>query len=310
MIEARRAAVPCHAAAVDERIAANRANWDDRTAIHVGSAFYDVEGWLADPPGPRAREVDALGDVAGLDLVHLQCHFGLDTLTFAVAGATVTGLDVSGAAVAEARAIAARAGLDDRARFVEGDVLDAAAVLRDAGFELPAFDVVYVSLGALCWLPSVERWARQVGELLRPGGRLYLHDGHPLQWAMADDDTVVEHTYYEEAEPFVSDEAETYTDLGSDQTGADLPGSDLAGTAPAITNTVTYEWNHSIGEIVNAVIGAGLRIDRLDEHDWTVYRRFDWLEETEPHVWSLPADRPRFPLTFTLLATRTGTALP
>jgi SAM-dependent methyltransferase len=151
---------------MDDYIAANRANWDDRTALHLESRFYDVEGWLREPRRPRSYESDALGDVSGLRLVHLQCHFGLDTLEWAREGAEVTGLDFSPVAIAAASDLAGRAGLSDRARFVCADVYDATNALDGA-----AFDVVFVSLGALCWLPSIDRWAEQVGALVAPGGR-------------------------------------------------------------------------------------------------------------------------------------------
>ena len=227
-------------------------------------------------------ELEVLGEVVGLDVVHLQCHFGLDTLALANAGARVTGVDFSAAAIVEARSLATRAGLADRARFVEADVLQAASVLQPE-----RFDLVYVSLGALCWLPSVTRWASQVAQLLRPGGRLYLHDGHPLAWALADDDLRMEHSYFEEAKPFVDDVDVTYTD-GEGR----------------LANTRAYEWNHSIGEIVTAVLDHGLRVVMLREHDWTVWRRFPWLIETADHRWETPPDRLRIPLTFTLVATR------
>src|SRR6266516_4697319 len=132
----------------DDRRSVNRAHWDDRT---------DVERWLRERSGPRGWEAEALGEVSGNDLVHLQCHFGLDTLAWARVGARVTGLDFSPAAIEAARDLARRAGLADRARFVCGDVYEASDLLGVA-----AYDVVYVSLGALCWLPNVERWARQV----------------------------------------------------------------------------------------------------------------------------------------------------
>jgi SAM-dependent methyltransferase len=263
-------------------LAANRANWDDRTAIHVRSEFYDVEGWLRRPRGPREREVDALGDVTGLSLLHLQGHIGLDTLAWATAGAVVTGLDLSPAAIDAARDIAARAGLSDRARFACANVYDAVDALDGA-----VFDVVYVSLGALCWLPSVDRWAAQVGALVRPGGRFYIHDGHPLAWALADDDISVEHTYFEEDTPYVDDSDQTYTD-------ADRP----------LVSVRSYEWNHGIGETVTALIDHGLTIDRVVEHDWTVWPRFPWLVKTGRHQWAPPSGRPRIPLTFTILASR------
>jgi SAM-dependent methyltransferase len=265
----------------DDRLLANRANWDDRVPIHAASRFYDVEGWLAEARGPREREVEALGDVAGLDLVHLQCHFGMDTLAFARAGAQVTGLDFSANAIAEARSLAERAGLADVSRFVEADVLDAAAALAP-----DTFDVVYVSLGALTWLPSVQRWAEQVGALLRPGGRLYLHEGHPFEWTLGVEGDRVEDSYFEEPEPYVDDNDVTYTD------------------GPRLTNTRSYEWNHSLGEVVTALLSQGLRIDGLTEHDWTVFQRFPWLVRQHDDLFTLPPGRPRIPLTYTLLASR------
>lgn len=265
---------------MDERLVANRANWDDRVAIHVASDFYDVEGWLAGNRDPRPWETAVLGDVAGLDVVHLQCHFGLDTLSLAHAGARVTGLDFSGTAIAQARDLAERSGLADRARFVEGDVLEAASTLAP-----DTFDLVYVSLGALCWLPSAAHWAAQVRALLRPGGRLFLHDGHPLSWCLADEETVPEYTYFEEADPWVSDVEATYTD------GADR-----------IAHTRSYEWNHSIGDTVGALLAEGLRLDHLAEHDWTSFPRYPWLIETGDQRWETPPGRVRIPLSLTVVA--------
>ena len=250
-------------------------------AIHLVSRFYDVEGWLRDERGPRPREVAALGDVSGLRLLHLQCHFGLDTLAWARAGAEVTGLDFSPAAIEAARHLAQRAGLADRATFVCGDVLDAAAAL---GHE--TFDVVYVSLGALCWLPSVDRWASQVAALVEPGGRFYLHDGHPLAWALAEDSLSIEHTYFEEREPYIDDSEVTYTD-------ADRP----------IASRRSYEWNHGIGETVTALIRYGLQLDWIVEHDWTVNQRFPWLVPDADGQW-VSLDGPRVPLSFSVLAHR------
>lgn len=273
--------------AVDERLEANRANWDERTDVHLQSRFYDVEGWLRDERGPRQREVEMLGDVADLRLLHLQCHFGLDSLAWARAGAHVTGLDFSAASVSAAQDLARRAGLADHATFVCGDVLDAVEIL---GHE--TLDIVYVSVGALCWLPSVDRWARQVAALVAPGGRFFLHDGHPLTWALADDQACLAHSYFEEPEPYVDDSEATYTD-------SDRP----------IANQRTYEWNHGLGETVTALIRHGLRLRWLEEHDWTVWQRFPWLVRDNEGRWSTPPAMPRMPLMFSLLAERptTGT---
>ena len=267
---------------MSDYIAANRANWDERVPIHFASRFYDVERWLEERPLPRTWEHEVFGDVAGLDVVHLQCHFGLDTLSLALAGARVTGLDFSAAAIDQARSVASRAKLTDRVRFIEADVLGAAAALAPV-----QYDLVYVSFGALCWLPDVDAWAGQVAALLRSGGRLFLHDGHPLAWSLADDDLRIAHTYFEEPEPYVDDAGYTYTD------GVELT-----------QNARNYSWNHSIGEIVTAVAHHGLRIVELTEHDWTAWPRFPWLVRAGDQRWGTPPDRIRVPLSFTLLATK------
>jgi SAM-dependent methyltransferase len=269
---------------VGEALAANRAWWDAAVPVHLASDFYDVEGWLAQGRGPRAREAAVLGDVHGLDLVHLQCHFGKDTLAWARAGATVTGLDFSPAAVDAARELADRAGIADRADFVCAPVTSAVDALGGR-----TFDIVYVSLGALCWLPAIDAWAAQVAELLRPGGRLFLHEVHPLSMALADEDLTVVYPYFEQAAPYANTETGTYADATATEA---LPGD------------TTYGWNHGLGEIVGALLGRGLRLDLLDEHDWTSFARFPWLVETGEEEFVTPADRIRVPLSFTLVASR------
>jgi SAM-dependent methyltransferase len=156
---------------MDPRLVANRENWNERVAIHTKSRFYDVEGWLRDAPGPPAREVDAIGNATGKTLLQLQCHFGMDALRWARAGATITGLDFSPVAISEAISLASRAGLADRASFVCANVFDAPQALASQ-----RFDVVYVSLGSLGWLPDVAAWGAVVADLLLPGGTFYLHE--------------------------------------------------------------------------------------------------------------------------------------
>ncbi len=271
--------VPAH-----EAQEANRRWWEAAVPVHLASDFYDVDGWLADGRGPRPREVEALGDVAGLDLVHLQCHFGKDTLAWARAGATVTGLDFSEAAIAAARDLAERAGLADRADFVCAPVAEATSALGGR-----SFDVVYVSLGALCWLPSVDEWAEQVAGLLRPGGRLFLHETHPVSMALADDDLTLVYSYFEDVAPYADNHAGSYADQSATEA---LPGD------------TTFEWNHGLGEIIGSLIGRGLRIDRLDEHPWTSSQRFPWLVKVAEEGFVIPEGRLRVPLSFTLVATK------
>ena len=203
-------------------------------------------------------------------------------MAWARAGAEVTGVDFSPGAIDAARDVARRAGLDDRATFVCADVYDAVEAL-----EHRTFDVVYVSLGALCWLPSVERWAEQVGALVAPGGRFYLHDGHPLAWALDDDGRYPQHTYFEESTPHVDDSGVTYTDGDGE-----------------ITARRSYEWNHGIGETVTALVRNGLQLEWLVEHDWTVFAHFPWLVRDADGQWRVPPGHPRIPLSFSLLARR------
>lgn len=269
---------------MDSRLEANLINWNSRVRVHAESRFYDVEGWLLKAPGPPSREIEALGDLEGKTLVHLQCHFGMDTLQWARAGANVTGLDFSPAAIDEANSLAKRAGLSDRASFVCANVYDALQALSGR-----RFDVVYVSLGALCWLPKVAVWGAVVADLLAPGGRLYFHDGHPFTSCFDDDGKRIIYSYFEEPDdPLVSDSGSTYTD-----------GEELGATR-------TYEWNHSVGEIVTALIGRGLVLDSLTEHDWTLFQRFPWLEESVSGLLVIPEGRPRIPLSFTVLAHAPG----
>ncbi len=265
---------------MEPRLDANRTNWNERVAIHAQSRFYDVEGWLRDAPGPPPREVEALGEVVGKSLLHLQCHFGMDTLRWARVGATVTGLDFSPAAIAEATSLAARAGLSERASFVCANVYDAPRALSGQ-----RFDVVYVSLGSLEWLPDVSAWGAVVADLLLPGGRFYLHDVHPFSSSLDDAGERIIYGYFEEADrPFVDDGAYSYTDGGE------------------MVSTRTYEWNHALGEVLVALASRGLVIDSFVEHDWTLFKQFPWLSENAAGLYVQSGERPRIPLSYTVVA--------
>jgi SAM-dependent methyltransferase len=259
-------------------IEVNRNYWDERVPIHVASEFYDVEGFLAGKSSLRAFEIAELGSVEGLDLVHLQCHFGLDTLSWARLGARVTGLDFSAPAVAAARDIARRAGLE--AEFVEADVHDAVAVLDGH-----RFDIVYTGLGAITWLPDVGRWAAVVAGLLRPGGRLYLAEFHPFSWVFGDEDLSIAHPYF-----------------GDRQVTSDEPGT-YADSAAQTEHNRSVAWDHGLGEVVSALIATGLRLEFLHEHDHTLFERWPFLERGGDGSYRLPAGVPSLPLMYSLLAT-------
>jgi len=257
----------------------NRAWWDERVPIHIDSELYDVEGFLAGGSKLFDFVIEEVGDVAGATLVHPQCHFGLDTLSWARRGARVTGLDFSPPAVAAARDLAARAGIDD-AEFVHGDVYDAPALLGGR-----RFDVVFTGMGALNWLPDVERWAEVMAALLQPGGRFYIAEVHPITGVFAEDSLTVTHPYFK-PEGFVwDDDGGSYAD----------PNADTA-------HNRTIEWSHGIGAVVSALTAAGLRIEGLHEHPFTFVAGWPALVR-DGRVHRLPDDVPSLPLMFSLLAT-------
>jgi SAM-dependent methyltransferase len=263
---------------VDDRVRINRAAWDERVPLHLASDFYDIDSFVAGRSSLRAFEMAELGSVDGLDLVHLQCHFGQDTLSWARLGARVVGLDFSEPAIEAARSLADACGL--AAEFVCADVHDALEALGGR-----RFDVVYTGLGAIVWLPDIERWADLVSALLRPGGVLYLAEFHPFTDVLADDSLVVEGDYF--------------THEGGDRW--ETPGSYVDRSAPTLHN-VTWEWVWPLGAVVSAVARAGLVIELLHEHDHTLWARWPFLEQHEDRSWRLPAAMPRLPLMYSLRA--------
>ena len=270
--------------------AVNKANWDERVPAHAASPDYSVDRFIADPAflSDVVRfDLPRLGDISGLRGVHLQSHIGTDTISLARLGASMTGVDFSGPAVRQARALAEQTGAD--ATFVESDVYDAAEAAGRG-----AFDFVFTGIGALCWLPSVSRWAAVVASLLRPGGRLFIREGHPLLWTIQDgrddDLLVVEYPYFERPEPTVFDEDGTYVS-----------------TDVVFEHTVTQEWNHGISEVVTSLLDAGMVITGLTEHDSVPWNALPGqMEQLGGGEWRL-FDRPwRLPHSYTLQAFKRG----
>jgi SAM-dependent methyltransferase len=258
----------------------NRTSWEERVPIHVTSPLYRTDEFVEGREPLHRFEVEELGDLAGKEVVHLQCHFGMDTISLGRKGARVTGLDFSATAVEAARRLAADVGIE--ATFVESDVYDAPSALGTK------FDVVYTGKGALNWLPDMSAWAETVSSLLRPGGVLYLVEFHPLTWMLSDERLEIEYSYFNDG-PMVWDDPRDYAD------------PDVV-----LQHERTVEWAHPISEIVTAVIAAGLRVDFLHEFAETGFQRFTWLEETAPSVFTMPADRPSIPLMYSLRASKTA----
>jgi SAM-dependent methyltransferase len=276
-----------------EARAANLALWNRWTRIHEQSAFYDVEGFKAGATSLWPVERDELGPFVheGTTLLHLQCHFGLDTLSWARLGAEVVGLDLSDEAIALARRLAEEVGLSSRAEFVCSDLYDADAHLGDR-----RFDVVFVSWGAINWLPDLDRWAAIIARHLRPGGTLYVAEMHPFAETIDDEAPkgVIRVRY-----PYFRDPARPAVDA--------VHGSYAAPDADT-TGLFAYYWQHDFAEILGALTGAGLRIEHLHEFPFSPAPFFDWMVQDEDRWWWLPASeggyRKDLPFTFSLRATR------
>ncbi|MCP5026398.1 MAG: class I SAM-dependent methyltransferase [Actinomycetia bacterium] len=270
---------------LDPLLAENRANWNSRVPIHLGPGGYEIERYVEDPA--RISEVVAfdtptLGDLTGLSVVHLQCHIGTDTISLARLGATeVVGVDFSDAALHAARDLTTQTG--DNARFVLSDVYQAAATVDQR------FDLLYTSVGTICWLDDIDQWAANVAGLLKPAGRFVFRDLHPVMWTYEEvDGHIAPHYPYWQprGQPLSSEWPESYLGTGT------------------IASPRTNEWNHTVAEVLNALINSGLRIDHLEEHpgcDWklvpsaiaegTQYFLPDGLRDKLPVCWTITATK-------------------
>lgn len=227
----------------------NRAAWDQRAGAHFDSEFYDLEGFLSGKTSLREIELAELGDVHGKTLLHLQCHFGLDTLSWARKGAVCTGVDISPVAIEKARELARAEG--SGTEFVCSDVYS-----FEPSNQGP-YDIVYTSYGAVCWLPDLSRWAEVIASNLSVGGRFYMAEFHPIY------DLLAGYSYFTREEPDVEEEG-TYTENGED------------------TVATLATWAHPMSSVMNALIGVGIQIERLSEFPFSPYNCFEGMVEREP----------------------------
>lgn len=225
----------------------NKNAWNIRTGVHLESAFYDVEGWKKGKESLNAIELSELGPVAGKTLLHLQCHFGQDTLSWARRGAVATGCDLSEVAIEAARCLSDETALP--ARFVCCNLYDLPQHLEGQ------FDIVFTSYGTIGWLPDLDRWAQVIRHFLAPGGTFYMADFHPVVWMFNDDFTAFQYPYHN-TKVIESDNSGSYTDR-------DAP-----------VRYTDYSWNHSISEILNALLKTGLQLQFFNEHPYSPYNCF------------------------------------
>ena len=260
--------------------AVNRGLWDEMAAVHPSTDLYDVEASAAGRDDLRPWEEVELGSVDGLDLLHLQCHIGTDTIGWARRGAQVVGLDFSSTAIEAAAALSARAGIS--AEWVVADVYDAVEAMDGR-----SFDVVYTGIGALGWLPDLERWAEVVRTLLQPGGVLYLVELHPMWVALIEDGRSI-------CQPAID---APYTRWDDDERFS------YADPSRPLEHRSSFERLHSIADVLSAVLDAGLQIELFHEFDVTPAPTA-WLELRADRLYHFPARAHPFPLTYSLRARR------
>lgn len=273
---------------MDEYRKANLANWDERVAGHMAPDGYGVDQFIENPTRITSvvqHDAAKIGDVSGLTLLHSQCHIGTDTLSWARLGATVTGLDFSPKAIDAARGIAARSGLD--ATFVETELYDAPEHISGT------FDLVYTSVGAICWMPDLTKWAQILAGFVKPGGRFWIRDSHPALMALDDtrddEQLVVRFPYFHQATPINFPDEASY--LGS----------------ATLENKDSYSWAHSIADVITALMDAGLTLERVEEYKHLDWQFLPFMEKQEDETWVLPeAIRDNVPMQFSILSKKPG----
>jgi SAM-dependent methyltransferase len=257
----------------DQYFEANKQLWNQRTLVHKDSAFYDLAAFKAGTNVLTPIELNELGDVKGKSMLHLQCHFGMDSLSWARLDAKVTGVDLSDESIKIARQLNDELKLD--AKFVCCNVYDTSAFVKEQ------FDIVFTSYGTIGWLPDLDPWAKMITEKLKPGGIFYLAEFHPVVWMFDEEFTHVKY-YYDNREVIVTENEGTYTDRD-----ADIKGKE-------------YSWNHSISEVLNALIDEGLKIEFFNEHMYSPYPCFRKMVETEKGKWHIEGMEGKIPMVYSL----------
>jgi len=263
----------------------NLRRWDELVPIHENSAFYDVQGFKNGKTSLFPIEMSELRGLTDKSLLHLQCHFGMDTLSLARLGANVTGVDFSEVAIASARALSDEIGQE--ASFLVSNVYDLPSVLKGP----ESFDIVFTSYGVLCWLPNLVHWGQVINHFLKPGGTFYIVEFHPFAGIFYDENDATELTihypYFHSANPVKSAAIGSYADR----------------SAVLSTNT-TYEWSHSLSDIINALISADLKIEFVHEFPYSVYSALPLMRKCPDGFWRLKDKKDSVPFMFSIKATK------
>jgi SAM-dependent methyltransferase len=254
---------------------ANRQLWNQRTKVHVDSTFYNLDSFRKGASCLTSIESNALGSVAGKTMLHLQCHFGMDSLDWARRGAQVTGIDLSDEAINTAQKLSRELKLD--ARFICANVYDTLKHVSER------FDILFTSYGVVGWLPDLDKWAKVIAGALKPGGIFYMAEFHPVVWMFDEEFTHVKY-YYDNRELIITENQGTYTDRYATISGKE------------------YGWNHSIGEVLNSLINAGLEILSFDEFMYSPYPCFRNVIEFEKNKWHISGMEGKIPMVYSIKA--------
>lgn len=256
-------------------ISINKQTWNDKTDVHIDSEFYNNDSFLKGKSTLNAIELELLGDVKGKKILHLQCHFGQDTMTLARLGASTVGVDLSDKAVQRATEFANQLNLD--ATFVCCDIYDAPKHIDEK------FDIVFTSYGTIGWFPDLVKWANVIAHFLKPNGQFIMADFHPVVWMYDNDFKEVFYSYFN-IEPIIEEESGTYAD-----TDANLQSK-------------TVGWNHPISEILNSLLQSGLELKQFNEYDYSPYSCFNAMEEFEFGKFRIKTFGNKIPMVYSILA--------
>jgi ubiquinone/menaquinone biosynthesis C-methylase UbiE len=255
----------------------NKQTWNNKTDVHIASEFYDMQGFLEGKSTLNAIELELLGEISNKSILHLQCHFGQDTMTFSRMGAKATGIDFSEKAIEKAREFATQLNLETQ--FVCCDFYETPKYIDEK------FDVVFTSYGTIGWLPDLDKWAKVVSHFLKPNGRFIMADFHPVVWMYDNDFKEVFYNYFN-VEPIIEDETTTYADKN------------------VALSTQTIGWNHPISEILNSLISNGIEINCFNEYDYSPYNCFNETEEFEPKKFRIKHLENKIPMVYAIKGTK------
>ncbi len=260
---------------MDNYLDINRKLWNAKVAPHLASDFYFVDEFLQGKTSLNTIELELLGDISGKSVLHLQCHFGQDSISLSRLGAQVTGVDFSDVAISEAKILAKKAGTDTQ--FIESDIYDLPNHLDQK------FDVVFTSYGTIGWLPDLQKWAAVISHFLKPEGKLGFVEFHPIIWMFDDDFTHLKYNYFKE-NPIIENQIGTYADKTADISGQEI------------------SWNHATSEVLNSLINNGLQIQMFNEYDYSPYPCFNQIVEIAPKKYQIAPFGNRVPYVFAIVA--------